>query len=140
MQDPAFPSEGEKIKKEAREIYNKIEYVWSSALGDRVFFNSTGFRHLVWKGKEYRSSYQQHKRLALLPFAPNIIANAKIPNSRRIEVKYTKIKWHHEKKKALSNITYWSFKGESNGKPVRVIVRQIGNGHKHFFSIFQDHK
>jgi hypothetical protein len=140
MEDPYFRFERGKVKKEARKIYNKIGRVWCPALNDYVSFNSVGFRHLIWKGKEYRSPRQQHKRLALLSYAPAIILNAKTPDTRRVKMEYTKIKWRHEKKTILSNVTFWAFKAEADGKPVRIIVRQIGNGHKHFFSVFQERK
>jgi hypothetical protein len=124
----------------SRELYNTIGRTWCPALNDYVTFNSIGFKHLIWKKKKYRSRRQQRERLALLPHAPEIIAKAITPDNRRIRTESVVVKWRGEKKKVLSKSTFWAFKAELNGRTIRVVVRQVKNGHKHFFSIFEERK
>gem|GEM_PF-2314546 len=35
-----------------------------------------------------------------------------------------------------SNVTFWSFSKQDNNERITLIIRQVGNGKKHFFSIF----
>jgi hypothetical protein len=90
--------------------------------GAWVVFNNIGFKHLIRKSK-VRTRKEQMKRFELLEYVPEILKN---PNAN---VSYrTTISKRHE-------VRYWSFQEEKDGKDITVVVRQVGNGNKHFYSV-----
>jgi len=118
----------EKTKKEAREVYDKIGRVWSPALNDYVLFSNVGFWHLIRKGNKHRPRVHQIKRFALIPRAGKIISSSSIQISKR------------EGMKNGRRVYFWAFRATVDRKNIRVIIQQIGNGHKHFLSIFEEEK
>ncbi len=104
--------------------YNKIKYIESPAFnGERIYFNKYGFNHLIRKQKDLRSKDEQIRRLKLLSLVHRLlISSSKIDNYRmNIVDGYP--------------ASFWSIIGNVEGKKVKVIIRQLGNGRKHFFSV-----
>jgi hypothetical protein len=125
MDDPIVENNFEKARREAREFYKKIPKtgVWCPLLHDYVVFNRFGLRHLFQSGRHRRSLADQKRRFSLLKFAPEIIADScakLIPGDDTPEAKF----WHIE--------------GLRDRKTITVVVRQIGNGNKHFFSVYNN--
>jgi hypothetical protein len=128
-----------KTKQRAKQIYSKIGRIKCPALSDEyVFFTSTGFNHLIRKGRIPRTRNEQKRRFALLKFAEKIITNptAKI-TYRKNEIK-EKANRHGEKVLIQSVAHFWTFEEKINDCVVKVVVRQLENKSKHFFSIMGD--
>lgn len=126
-------------KREAKAFYNTIGRIWSPTLKDYIVFNSAGFRHLVWKGHERRPHIHQIKRFALLPYASKAIMDSSARPERRKKKEYSDAKRSEKNTKAVDT-RFWAFRTIVEEKSIRVIVRQRGNGQKHFFSIFEEEK
>ncbi len=92
--------------------------------GERITFNRTGLNHLIRKHGKRRLKSDRERRFALLQYAPGIIANP------RAEVISRKTR----------RANFWMFKEEKDGRTVKVIVRQLSGGKKHFYSIFANKK
>jgi hypothetical protein len=122
MENPIIIEEGnyQEIAKAAKEIYKKIGAVQCLALNDSITFNNVGFKHLVRKGGIPRPKGEQKRRFALLRHAKAILKNPNVHISYRI-----KDKTH-----------FWAFTETVENEKVTIIVRQISNRKKHFFSIF----
>lgn len=140
MYDPAFQFEREKIENEARETYNKIGHVWSPVLNGHISFKSAGFRHLMWKGGKRRPYTQQIKRLSLIAYAAKIVSDPKARVIEREEMRDSPIKRAGVKIIIKAPVRFWAFHANIERKNIRVIVRQVSNGSKHFFSIFEEEK
>jgi hypothetical protein len=95
---------------------------------EKIYFNKNGFNHILRKNGRLRTQEEQNNRLELLFYAKGILMN-----SKKFD---TYIKNEKGDKKSLAQ--FWSFGSKINNKKVRVIVRQINNGPKHFFSIFEE--
>jgi hypothetical protein len=111
------------LLQESREEYKSWDPIYVRALGEEVGFTMRGFNHLRFHTNRKRRIPQEtlHK-LNLLPFVREILQNA------------NKIDDYRQKQ----NIEYWSFstkKKEMHQHLVRVIVRKIGNGKPHFWSV-----
>ena len=63
------------------------------------------------------------KRFELLTYVPEIITDPSANISHRINTV------------GRRKVQYWSFCKEKDGKVITVVVRQIGNGMKHFYSV-----
>jgi len=122
-------------KKWAKKFYKKIGAVLSPALDNQyVFFNNTGFNHLIRK-LSLRSRGEQKRRFLLLPRAESIVKNPKAIILYKKEEKKILIKKKEIKILKESVIHYWTFVHFTDSKRIKVVVRQINNGHKHFYSI-----
>ena len=109
-----------------KEFYKTIGSLKCPALDNEVIhFNNHGLRHLLIKKRKWRKPKDQLRRLRLLKYAKLIISSKKVSlNSRLIESE-------------SKPIIFWSLEMQVKvNLIVVVIVRQIGDGGKHFFSIF----
>ncbi|MDD5696731.1 MAG: hypothetical protein PHO90_02020 [Candidatus Pacebacteria bacterium] len=129
----------EKAKRQAKKIYSKIGRIKCSALSDEyVFFTSAGFNHLLRKGRIPRTRNEQKRRFTLLPYIEKIIKNptAKI-TYKKIEIK-EKANRHGEKVLIESTAYFWTFIEKIDDCKIKVVIRQLENKNKHFFSVMGD--
>jgi hypothetical protein len=111
------------IKKYYNE-YKKIGHIECPAFGnEKVYFNKKGFRHLIYKNNDRRSDYEYIRRLGLIKYSSNIVKNS---------MKYTELR-----KMILNedNVYFWSLEKIIDNVNIILIIRQINNKPKHFFSI-----
>ena len=87
--------------------------------GEKVYFNRHGWNHLIRKGRKFRETRDQIRRIKLLPRALHILRHTKSIRKYRI----TKI--------GLSVAYFWELE-----QVIHVIVRKVNNGRLHLFSIF----
>ena len=129
----------EKAKQQAKQIYSKIGRIKCPALGDEyVFFASAGFDHILRKGRIPRTRNEQKRRFTLIPYAENIIKNPTAKMTyRKLDVK-EKINRHGEKILIESVAHFWTFEEKINDCIVKIVVRQLENKNKHFFSVMGD--
>ncbi len=109
---------------EVRRFYREIGRVWCPILDGDVNFNRSGFHHLLTRYGMRRPRSQQRKRVALLVYTKEIIENP--------EVKCSK-----EERIVDGMVTrFWGLVEKKDNLLIKVVVRQVGNGSKHFFSIY----
>jgi len=107
----------------AKEYYQSICRVWCPVLNDYITFNSMGFRHLMRSGRHKRSNADMIRRFRLLGLAVEMIENLDAEIISPPDV--------------ASSATKLSIIKETQDKIVTtVVIRQVGNGNKHFFSIY----
>ena len=132
MNDAITPENYEKAKRDAKEFYLTIGNVWCPAFKEHITFNSDGFRHLIWRNELPRPKKEQLYRFTLLPFAIKILENAKTCQEyRHIETDSADLK---------PNVQFWAILGKNQKTSIKIIIRQLGHGRKHFFSIFETKK
>jgi hypothetical protein len=136
MDNPSGNDSYEETRWKAKEFYGNIGCVWCPSLNDSVTFNSAGFRHLIWQGKTLRRQKEQIRRFTLLPDAASILSNLGGDKEQRTIERLSKIDRHGKRTDVKIRIKFWGLAQEISGRRIKVIVRQIGNGKKHFFSIF----
>jgi hypothetical protein len=113
----------ENRRKRARQFYKHLKPIPAPSLGDElVVFNSKGFRHLIRKSR-IRSKREQIKRFLLLFYVPRILANPKVTVTRRKIIKGRII------------TRYWALGEIIQGRKIIVVIRQINQGVKHFYSV-----
>lgn len=128
-------------KTKAKKIYSKIGRIASPALnGEHVAFTSVGFNHLVRKGRNPRPKNEQQKRFALLPQAEQVIKNPQaVIIYRTTETKYWANRYG-QKTLITSTAHFWTFVETVDGYTVKIVIRQLNSGQKHFFSIMSNKK
>lgn len=128
----------ETAKKLAKKFYKKIGYVLCPALNNEyINFNSVGFGHLIRKIK-LRSRNEQKKRFTLLKYAGKIIKNPKAVIFYKQEQRNVKVKRYGKSTFKTSLVQYWTFQEYIKNWKIKVVIRQINKGQKHFYSIMGD--
>jgi hypothetical protein len=112
-----------------KEIYNTFEKVLSPALSCEVFFNSKGFNHITFKNnRNPRTIGDQINRLLIINTAYELIQHSNTFQE------YEKIIVAEEKTKE-----YWGIIAIYKNTKLKVILRKIGNGNVHFWSVIPAH-
>lgn len=110
-----------------RAKYERIKPTYSRAIGEKVFFNVFGFKHLIFKGKHRREAKVIFDRLVLVPLIVPVINKCE----EEIEIRIRRETIEGKKTK----VTYYaleSYVGKENVR-VRVVTRKIGENGKHYF-------
>ncbi len=89
-----------------------------------IIFNAKGLNHIFYKStRSRRKSSEISIRIKLLPRAIKLLNLMPLPQEES------------EYKKDGKMYNFWAFEGVIDNKRIKVIVRQIGNGKKHFWSV-----
>ena len=127
----------QKIREDSQSFYSNIGRICCPALNNEyVNFTSEGFNHLIYKSERTeRDRSVQIMKFKLLTHAKTII---KISTTYQ-EYDESIIEVRKKKKKKVvhesSIVRYWGFVSIIRNFRVKVIIRQIGNGQKHFWSV-----
>jgi hypothetical protein len=126
----------EKIREDARQLYNEARPVHSPALDDQVRFTAEGFNHIVFKGpRRERERTSQVMRFKLLPRAVRLIAHANTFQEFEETIKEFEVKARKKRVKKSKSVRYWGIIAIFEGRKIKVILRRIGDGQLHFWSI-----
>jgi hypothetical protein len=123
------------LSKLRRERYNRTKFMECPFLHEVVHFNKIGFFHTTHDGREkIRGEADARMRLHLLPWIyrvvkksrhygepPRVVSKADPNNSTGEEVVFYEI--------------CYRFKGFDGKKVVSVILRRVGNGNLHYYSV-----
>jgi hypothetical protein len=131
------PDNYAQIRTSAGEFYSGIGRVHCPAFdNDWIYFTSEGFNHLVYKTKKKpRDGRVQITRFRLLPRAKRILEIA--TTFQEYEETFKNVRSEHHGKSTERNVLVraWGFVAILQNSRVRVVVRQIGNGKKEFYSV-----
>lgn len=109
--------------------------------GEPIAFNAKGIRHLKFKTDEKaRPREDQYARLKLLPLAPQVVKLSRtvqgIWQTKQFEVQKTHSRWE----RTLKDVTFYEFLAVLEHVRVKVIVKHVAGGEKHFWSIIPSWK
>jgi len=127
----------EKIKEDAQNFYKQIGRVRCPALNNEyVFFASEGFNHLIYKGgRSERNKAEQIMKFKLLPKAKLIIETSTTFQEYDESLKSIIRKMRKRTITDTAIVKYWGLVAIIKGFRTKVIIRQIGNGQKYFWSV-----
>jgi hypothetical protein len=124
------------VRAAAEAAYAALVPVRCPYFKEEIAFNAKGIRHLKFKSdRRARPRRDQYARLKLLPLAPRVIAASStvqgVSHVKQFEMHKTNSRWE----KALRNVSFYEFVAVLDNVRVRVIVKQVDGGEKHFWSI-----
>jgi len=128
----------ENARAEAEEFYKSIGNVRCPALGSEcVHFTSEGFNHLVYKAskKQPRPESVQVMRFDLLPKAKLLLEQTTTFQEYEEEYRYLSVNRGGQYRKENMLVRAWGFIAIINRFRIKVVVEQVGNGKKHFYSV-----
>lgn len=128
--------EFEKIRVEAEKIYRTSGSVYCPYLAEKISFNAKGPRHLKFKSdQQARLQKDQYPRLKLLHLAPQVLNKSHtlqgLWKTKRFETQNTNSQWKH----TMKDVTFYEFIAVLENVRVKVIVKEVLGGEKHFWSV-----
>ena len=113
------------FKNQIRKIFDDTKEISCPSFpGKKIVFNAKGVNHLLYKGNRSKRDLSRiQTNIRLLPRAIKILKL----------MPFFQEESFYEKDKIL--FRYWAFEAVIEERRVKVIVRQIGNGQKHFWSV-----
>lgn len=131
----------QKIRKNAQEFYVKQESVSCPYFKDKIEFTSEGFDHIRYKrARSGRSSDVQAMRYKILPLSVDVLSNSKTLQEYEEQRVFIDVKKNKKREKILKEVKFFGFIAIIKTWKVKVIIRQVGNGKKHFWSIILNWK
>lgn len=127
----------ERVRDEAEEIYKATGEISCPYFSkEKIIFNAKGWEHIRFQGlRQARPHQDQYTRLRLIGLAPKIIQASHtlqgISRRRSLEREKTHGRWEGMMRMA----TYYEFVAVIKEYRVRVIVKQVEEGPKYFWSI-----
>ncbi len=112
-------------KKQIQEIFKETKQISCPAFpGEIISFNAKGINHLLYKGNRSKRDISRiETNIRLLPRAIKVL---------RLMPFFQEESFYEKDKITFK---YWAFEAVVEERRVKVIVRQIGNGQKHFWSV-----
>ncbi|MDO8561840.1 MAG: hypothetical protein Q7S05_03375 [bacterium] len=124
------------VKEKGEEFYKSLGEVSCPFLKDKVSFGAQGLEHLKFKRREKaRLEKDQYMRFKLLHLAPEILKSSHTLQGILETKKLERIRMNSRTDIILKPVTYYEFIAVLKRNRIRIIVKQIGNGQKFFWSI-----
>ncbi len=129
------------IREKTKDLYSKTGDVHCPFFKEKVSFNSEGFNHLRYKEERSERFFADQKiRYELFFLAPEIIRSSKTLQEYYEKASFVEIKRKKKPEKVLKTIKYFAFIAILKNRKTKVIVRQVGAGKLHFWSIIPNWK
>jgi hypothetical protein len=127
----------DELKLKGEEFYKSVGEVYCPYLKEKVSFNDKGLEHIKFKqhmGK-MRNEHDQYMRFKLLHIVPEILRLSGTVQGIEETKKIERIRMNSRTDLVLKPVTYYEFIAVVKRNRVKIIVKQIDNGQKFFWSI-----
>ena len=126
----------EEIKTKGETFYKNIGEIYCPYFKEKISFNSKGLGHLKFKNiKKARPEKDQYMRLKLINLAPEVLKLSHTVQGIFETKKFERIRIHSRTDTVLKSVSYFEFISVIKRNRVRIVVKQIENGQKFFWSI-----
>ena len=124
------------VKEKGEELYKSLGGVACPFLREKVSFGAQGLEHLKFKRREKaRPEKDQYMRFKLLHLAPEILKASHTLQGVLETKKFERVRMNSRTDIILKPVTYYEFIAVLKRNRVRIIVKQVENGQKFFWSI-----
>lgn len=112
-------------KQQIKRIFDQTKEIKCPAFpNEKVAFNAKGVNHLIYKGSRSRREISRiQTNIRLLPSAIKVLKNMPYTQEETFYIR--------------ENVKYqfWTFEAVVDNRRIKVIIRQVGRGKKHFWSV-----
>ncbi len=123
-------------KDRAESFYKQIVEVYCPYFQEKICFNAKGLEHLKFRKKNHaRPKEDQYTRFKIISLAPRIIELSRTLQGILHTKNFESIRSHGRTDTMLKVVSYYEFIAVIDEKRVRVIVKQIEDGQKYFWSV-----
>lgn len=121
----------------AHEIYHAQRSIHNPYFGDDVTLNADGFHHLRYSARHERTKEEQVLKFTLLPLGLHILRKATTVQEYRKLLMPVGERSRRDGSTAMKLTEWWGFVAIfiQQDIKVRVIVRKVGDGNFHFWSV-----
>lgn len=124
------------VKSEGEKFYKLIGEVYCPYFKEKISFNAQGLEHLKYKQRnKSRQDKDQYMRFKLINLAPEVLKISSSVQGILETKKFENIKTHSRVDKVLKDVVYYEFIAVIKRNRVKIIIKQIDNGNKFFWSI-----
>jgi hypothetical protein len=127
----------EQKREKARSIYDAQRTIYSPYFKDQIVFNSDGFHHLRYSARRERSKEEQVLKFTLLPLGIRIINTATTLQEYRKLLSPVGDRSTRDGSIKMKMVEWWGFVAifVEHDIKVRVVLRKVGEGNIHFWSV-----
>ena len=124
-------------REKARKIYDNYSSIHSPFFDDKIVLNSNGFHHLRYSARRERNKEEQVLKFTLLPLGLKILKTATTVQEYRKLFSPVGGKSRRDGAVTMRLVEWWGFVAifVEQGIKIRVIVRKVGDGNLHFWSV-----
>ena len=124
------------VKKKGEELYKTIDEVYCPYFQEKISFGAQGLEHLKFKRREKaRLDQDQYTRFKLVHLAPEILRSSHTLQGVLETKKFERVRVHSRTDTLLKLVSYYEFIAVIKRNRVRIIIKQIADGQKFFWSI-----
>ena len=127
----------ERCREKALTVFRSTASIYNPYLNSKIILNSDGFHHLQFSSRHERNKREQFLKFRLLTLALEIIKKSGTVQEYRKILSPVGKKSPRNGAISMKNVEYYGFVaivGENKIK-VKTIVRRIGDGQYHFWSV-----
>lgn len=129
-------NEFEEIKSRGENFYKSVTEVYCPYFKEKIYFNARGLEHLKFKRLERtRPEQDQYMRFKLIHLAPEVLKLSHTVQGVLETKKFERIRIKSRTDMVLKYVRYFEFIAVIKRNRVRIIVKQIEDGQKFFWSI-----
>ena len=129
-------SQYEKIRQDTSVWYKKLQPINAPSLDQLVHFTAEAFEHTKYKrARAERDRSSQIMRLKMLPRAITLIGLSTTIQEYEEISKVVSVKRKKKRVQESKQIQYWGLIAIIENRKIKVILRKIGNGQLHFWSV-----
>lgn len=124
------------VKEKGEVFYKSIGEVYCPYFKEKVSFNARGLEHLKFIQREKaRLEKDQYMRLKLLHLAPEILKSSHTLQGILDTKRFERVRIHSRTDTVLKSVSYYEFIAIIKRNRVKIIVKQIDDSKKFFWSI-----
>ena len=133
MEDSYF----EQKKSKAHDIYTARRTIRNPYFGDDIVLSSDGFHHLRYSARRERNREEQVLKFTLLPLGLHVLKTATTLQEYRRLLSPVGDPARRDGSVSMKLIEWWAFVAifVKQEIKIRVIVRKVGDGKLHFWSV-----
>ena len=125
-----------KIKEDGEVLYKSFDEVYCPYFKETISFNAQGLEHLKFIQREKaRLERDQYMRFKLIHLAPEVLKISHTVQGILETKKFERVRVNNRTENILKPVIYYEFIAVLKRNRIRIIVKQIDDGKKFFWSI-----
>lgn len=126
----------DEIIEKGESLYKTFSLVHCPYFESEIHFNAQGLEHLKFKRRgQARSRHDQYMRFKLLKFAPEVLKLSRTVQGIWETKHFERVRVYNRTDTILKQVIYYEFIAILNQIRIKVVVKQIDNREKFFWSI-----
>ena len=126
----------EEVKTKGEAFYKAVGEIYCPYFKEKVSFNARGLEHLKFIQREKaRLEKDQYMRFKLIHLAPEVLKSSHTVQGILETKKFEKIRINNRTESLLQPVVYYEFIAVIKRNRIRIIVKQIDDNKKFFWSI-----